>query len=106
MFKNCNGFPLLLTQTWYEWSCGTLLSRDDNIVPLFTQTVLCFCSVLTEAEKQQAAAKDTKQLRQFEENLLHNYRLYLQMLEECIGMLCEHKQPTSNHALIATSTAY
>ena len=51
-----------------------------------TNPFFMFGSVLTEAEKQQAAAKDTKQLRQFEENLLHNYRLYLQMLEECIGM--------------------
>jgi len=42
-------------------------------------------SVASQAEKQQAASKDTKQLRHYEENLLHNYKLYLQMLEECIG---------------------
>ena len=91
-----------------------MLWGDDSIVPLvhpswdlrLTNPFFMFCSVLTEAEKQQAAAKDTKQLRQFEENLLHNYRLYLQMLEECIGMFCEHKQPPSTHTLIATSTSY
>lgn len=53
-------------------------------------TMTCFtfeCSVTTQTEKQQAVAKDTKQLRQFEENLLYNYKMYLQMLEECIGTL-------------------
>ncbi|KAF6020206.1 NOC3L [Bugula neritina] len=48
--------------------------------------------VASQAEKQQAASKDTKQLRHYEENLLHNYKLYLQMLEECIGKAGDKKQ--------------
>ncbi|XP_067927801.1 nucleolar complex protein 3 homolog [Watersipora subatra] len=47
--------------------------------------------VATQSEKQQASGKDTKQLRQFEENLLFNYKLYLQILEECIGKSADKK---------------
>lgn len=57
------------------------------------------CRVATQAEKQQAATKDTKQLRQYEENLLHNYKLYLQLLEECIGQSGVAGQTPGTHLL-------
>lgn len=43
--------------------------------------------VTSQTEKQQTAGKETKQLRHFEENLLYNYKMYLQILESCISEL-------------------
>lgn len=43
--------------------------------------------VATQTEKQQAATSETKQMRNFEENLLYNYKMFLQTLEECIGKI-------------------
>ena len=56
----------------------TLMEVFKDIIPDYR------IRVATDAEKEQAAKKETKKLRDFEESLVNNYRHYLEFLESVI----------------------